>query len=31
MAVVYSSSTIRPTKRELLEAELGGGVEVLDG
>ena len=29
MAVVYSSSTIRPTKRELLEAELGGGVEVL--
>ncbi len=29
MAVVYSSSTIRPTKRELLEAELGEGVEVL--
>ena len=29
MAVVHSSSTIRPTKRELLAAELGGAVEVL--
>lgn len=29
MAVVHPSSTIRPTKMELLEAELGGPVEVL--
>src|SRR5919112_5643078 len=29
MAVVYSSSTIRPTKTELLETVLGGRVEVL--
>ncbi|HWJ09793.1 MAG TPA: hypothetical protein VNS46_10480 [Nocardioides sp.] len=29
MAVVHSSATIRPTKAELLEATLGGPVEVL--
>jgi hypothetical protein len=29
MAIVYSSATIRPTKRELLETVLGGSVEVL--
>ena len=29
MAIVHSSATIRPTKRELLEAELGGSVDVL--
>ena len=29
MAIVHSSATIRPTKRELLETELGGPVEVL--
>jgi hypothetical protein len=29
MAIVHSSATIRPTKRELLETMLGGSVEVL--
>ena len=29
MAIVHSSATIRPTKRELLETELAGPVEVL--
>jgi hypothetical protein len=29
MAIVHSSATIRPTKRELLETVLGGSVEVL--
>lgn len=29
MAIVHSSATIRPTKRELLERVLGGSVEVL--
>jgi hypothetical protein len=29
MAIVHSSATIRPTKQELLEAELGGSVKVL--
>jgi hypothetical protein len=29
MAIVHSSATIRPTKRELLETTLGGPVEVL--
>jgi hypothetical protein len=29
MAIVHSTATIRPTKRELLDAELGGPVEVL--
>jgi hypothetical protein len=29
MAIVHSSATIRPTKRELLETALGGSVEVL--
>jgi hypothetical protein len=29
MAIVHSAATIRPTKRELLEAVLGGSVEVL--
>ena len=29
MAIVHSSATIRPTKRELLETVLGGSVEVM--
>ncbi|RNM14027.1 maltokinase N-terminal cap-like domain-containing protein [Nocardioides pocheonensis] len=29
MAIVHAAATIRPTKRELLEAVLGGSVEVL--
>src|SRR5215213_4570191 len=29
MAIVHSSATVRPTKRELLESMLGGAVEVL--
>jgi len=31
MAIVHSSATIRPTKPELLEAVLGGPVEVVGG